>query len=221
MIIKTYLNFAKTFTLFILLSGVVAQSHRPPQSADIYSNPDKKVIMDPKVLDWLKEAPFSDPNLMDLKPNFSYEDWFARGRSLPGNIETLIELLEQEDLTHPSGNGMRAAYALGWIGDKRRRGVDALLRCLGSKDRALRIEATSALGRQGDATVLPILEKLLTNNKEDINVRANACIAVGRLRVPSSEVLLRQTLHDSDPFLVRCAEEALRLHGGGESGHSK
>lgn len=220
MIIKTYLIFAKTFTLFILFSTVVAQSHRPQQTADIYSNADKKVIMDPKVLDWLKEAPFSDPNLMELKPNFSYEDWFARGRSLPGSIETLIELLEQEDLMHPSGNGMRAAYALGWIGDRSKRVVDVLLRSLGSKDVALRVEATAALGRQGDASVLPTLEKLLADKKDDVNVRANACIAIGRLRVPSSEALLRQTLHDSDPFLVRCAEEALRLHGG-ESGHSK
>ena len=136
-------------------------------------------------------------------------------------METLVELLEQEDLMHPSGNGMRAAYALGWIGDKSKRVVDVLLRSLGSKDVALRVEATAALGRQGDASVLPALEKLLTDKKEDVNVRANACIAIGRLRVPSSEVLLRQTLHDSDPFLVRCAEEALRLHAGGESGHSK
>jgi len=167
------------------------------------------------VIDWLNEASFGDERRAMLYPNFSYEDWFARGRALPDSIETLIELLEQEDLMRPSGDGMRAAYALGWIGDKRKRAVDALLRSLGSKDVTLRVEAASALGRQGDATVLPILEKLLTNKNEDVNVRANACIAIGRLRVPSSEALLRQTLHDSDPFIVRCAQEALRLHGGG------
>ena len=167
-----------------------------------------------KVQRWLAEAPFDDPKALAARPNFSYEEWFERGRSLPESVATLVELLQREDLAHPSGNGMRTAYALGWIGDKRRSVVDALLRCLGSKDATLRAEAAAALGRQGDATVLPTLEKLLTNKAEEVNVRANACIAIGRLRVPSSEALLKQTLHDSDPFLVRCAEEALRLLSG-------
>ena len=174
-----------------------------------------------KEQEWLREAPFDDPKALAANPHFSYDESFARGRSLPEGVDTLVELLEQEDLMHRSGNGMRAAYALGWIGDRSKRVVDVLLRSLGSKDVPLRVEATAALGRQGDASVLPTLEKLLADKKDDVNVRANACIAIGRLRVPSSEVLLRQTLHDSDPFLVRCAEEALRLHAGGESGHRK
>lgn len=174
-------------------------------------------IMNKKVLEWLKEAPFNDPAALKSKPNFSYENWFARGRALPDAIDTLLELLMQEDLTHPSGDGKRIAYALGWIGDKRKRAIDVLLRVLGSKDVALRSEAAAALGRQGDVTVLPILGKLLTNKDEDVNVRANACIAIGYLRVPASEALLRQTLQDTDQFIVRCAEEALRLHGGAKS----
>jgi hypothetical protein len=216
-----FVKVANTFITLVLLSGCATQSYALPETADIYPQLHKGVIMNKEVLDWLKEAPFSDPDHMRLKPDFSYEDWFARGRSLPESIETLIKLLEREDLMHPSGNGMRTAYALGWIGDKRKRAIDALLRSLGSKDVALRVEATSALGRQGDETVLPTLEKLLTNKKEDVNVRANAIIAIGRLQLPSSEALIRQTLNDSDPFIVRCAEEALRLHGGGESERSK
>lgn len=163
------------------------------------------------VLDWVREAPFSDPVRLRAHPNFSYDDWFARGRALPRAVETLIALLEREDHEHPSGDGMRLAYALGWIGDKRRRGVDALLRALGSRDLTLRTEAASALGRQGDVTVLPTLEHLLTNENEDINVRANACVALGRLGVRSAEGLLRQTLSSQNSFLVACAQEALRL----------
>jgi HEAT repeat protein len=178
-------------------------------------------MIDEKVLAWVREAPFSDPNLMRLRPSFSYEDWFARGRAMPNAVETLIELLEKEDLTRPSGDGMRLAYALGWIGDKRRRGINALLRALGSKDITLRIEAVAALGRLGDRAVLAVLEELLKNEREDVNVRGNACIAIGRLRVPSSEALLKETLQDNDPFIVSCAKEALRLHAGGESEESK
>jgi HEAT repeat protein len=165
----------------------------------------------PKVVEWVKEPPFDDPIEQQQKPNFSYEDWFKRGRALPYVVETLIKLLEQEDPENPSGTGMRVAYALGWVGDKRKPAVEALYKTLNSKDLNLRIEAVSALGRQGDASVLPTLEKLLLNKEENINVRANACIAIGRLGVPSSEELLTNTLKDSDPFLVSCAKEALRL----------
>jgi HEAT repeat protein len=172
--------------------------------------------MDQAVLDWVREAPLTDPIKQSLKPNFSYDDWFARGRALPHAVETLIELLEREDLERPSSEGARFAYAFGWLGDKRRRGVDALLRALGSKDPGLRMEAASALGHLGDASVVPVLEKLLTDEKEDINVRANACVALGRIGAPSSEPLLRQTLQSPDPFIVACAQEALRLMGAAE-----
>ena len=170
-----------------------------------------------RMREWLSKAPFDDPRALSAQPNFSYENWLATGRSLPASIETLIEWLEQEDLAHPSGNGMRVAYALGWIGDKRKRGVDALLRSLGSGEVTLRIEAAAALGFQGDASTLPVLERLLANTHEDANVRANACIAIGRLGLPGSVTVLKQTLHDQDPFLVRCAEQALRLCSGGGS----
>ena len=147
-------------------------------------------------------------------PDFSYENWFEEGRSLPGAVEVLVELLQQEDLERPSGDGMRVAYALGWIGDDRKEAVDALLRALDSKDVALRVEATAALGRLGDPGVLPTLEKLLADKSEDINVRANACISIGRLGDPSSEKLLRATLKDKNPFIAKCAQEALRLLAG-------
>jgi HEAT repeat protein len=174
----------------------------------------------PKVVEWVKEPPFDDPVEQQRKPNFSYEDWFKKGRSLPHLIETLIKLLEQEDPEHPSGIGMRVAYALGWLGDKRKQAVEVLSKMLSSKDLNLRIEAVSALGRQGDASVLPTLEKLLLNKEENVNVRANSCIAIGRLGIPSSEKLLIDTLNDSDPFLVRCAKEALRLLHEKESPHN-
>ena len=167
--------------------------------------------MNKDAVEWVREAPFADPAAMRLRPDFSYDEWFARGRALPQAIETLIELLEREDLQRPSGDGMRVAYALGWIGDKRRRGVEALVRALASKDIALQVEATSAIGRQGNASDAALLESLLTNEAKDINVRGNACIALGNIGSPKSEPLLRQILEGRDAFLVSCAKEALRL----------
>jgi HEAT repeat protein len=173
----------------------------------------KETVMNKEVLEWVREAPFDDANAMQLRRDFSYDEWFTRGRALPGALETLVEILEKEDLVHPSGDGMRVAYALGWIGDRRKRIVEVLLRALGSRDIALRREAVSALGRQGDMSVLPTLENLLTNKNEDVNIRGNACISIGRIGSPSSEALLRAALGDKDPFIVACAQEALRLLG--------
>jgi hypothetical protein len=172
----------------------------------------KNLIMNNDVVEWVKEAPFDNPIAMEKKPDFSYDAWLARGRTLPHAAETLVQLLRREDLTHPSGDGMRVAYALGWIGQKGdRQAIEALIASINSKDVALRSEAAAALGRLGDASVVPTLERLLLNKHEDINLRANACIAIGRIGLPSSEKILRSALSDDDPFIVRCAEEALRL----------
>ncbi len=167
--------------------------------------------VNPKVEEWIKEPPFGDRLEQQKKPDFSYEDWFKRGRALPNAVESLIELLNREDLENPSGNGMRTAYGLGWIGDKRPQISEALLRCLESKDLNLRIEAVAALGRQSDASVVPTLAKLLLDKNENINVRGNACISIGRLKAPSSEKLLTDALNDEAPFIVLCAKEGLRL----------
>ena len=175
-----------------------------------------EIKMNNDLIAWVREAPFDDPAAMHKTPKFSYDDWFARGRSMPQAVETLIELLKREDLQHPSGDGMRLAYALGWIGDKRKEGIQALLRSLGSQDIKLRIEAASALGRQGDSTVLPILMKLMEDEKEDINVRANACIAIGRIGNHSSTASLKRLLQNDNSFLVTCAKESLRLLGQGK-----
>jgi hypothetical protein len=209
-IIMTASTLAVVSAAFALLAGCNNQGGvvtTPAAGVDIA----RGKFMNDEILEWLKEAPFDDPERAGLNPNFSYDEWFARGKSIPGSVDALVALLNSEDPLHPSGLGARAAYALGWVGDTSKPVVDALLRSLNSKDPGLRIEAVSALGRQGSADVLPILVTLLTNENEDVNVRANACIAIGRLRVPSSEPLLRRILQDKNAFLVRSAQEALRL----------
>ena len=196
--------------LVSLASCVHENSKSSNQAGDPLLPGDRK-SMNKKTLEWLMEAPFSDPNLMESKPDFSYEDWFSRGRALPGGVETLTEFLENEDLTHPSGNGMRTAYALGWIGDGRERTVNSLLRSIGSTDTALRMEAVAALGRLKATKTTSRLESLALDPDEDVNVRANACISIGLLRVESSEPKLRRLQNDSDSFVAQCATEGLRL----------
>jgi HEAT repeats len=170
-----------------------------------------------EVLQWVREAPFSDPVKLRASPNFSYEQWFARGRKLPGVADTLVELLEKEDLQHPSGDGMRIAYALGWVGDRGPRAIAALIRCLGSKDITLRIEAVAALGRIGDASVVELLENMVKDHRQDKNIRGNACVSLGRLGVRSAEPVLREALTDADRFVVLCAQEGLKLLQAHES----
>ncbi len=170
------------------------------------------------VEEWLMRAPF-DELRPELGPEqFSYEKWFEEGRALPLTVETLIDILSNEDLEKPSGRGMRTAYALGWIGDGRPQAIKALLYVLDSRDVALRAEAAAALGRLGDLTLAPRMEALFLNNKEDENVRANACIALGRLGAPSSLPIINDALADADSFIAGCAKEAMRLYKAGKKG---
>ena len=171
----------------------------------------EKRVKNPKVLDWVREAPFSDPVRLHARPNFSYEQWFARGRALPDVVDTLVELLNNEDPANPSGDGMRVAYGLGWIGDRRKPVVDALIKSLNSTDHALRSESVSALGRLGETSALSLFEELVKNKKEDINVRGNACVSIGRLGIPSGALVLEQALKDPEQFIVLCAQEGLKL----------
>jgi hypothetical protein len=173
--------------------------------------PKEKQMAEIKVLQWVREAPLSDYWRKDVNPNFSYEEWFARGRQLPGVVDTITELLEKEDLQHPTGDGERLAYALGWIGDRRQRVIAALVRCLGSKNLMLRIEAVAALGRIGDESVEPLLESLVNDRQQDTNIRGNACVSLGRLGARSAEPVLEKALKDPDQFVVECAREGLKL----------
>ena len=77
-------------------------------------------------------------------PGFSYDEWFKEGKALPRSVDILAGILEAENLEKPSADGMRIAYALGWIGDRRRQVVEALIRALQSRNVALRMEAISA-----------------------------------------------------------------------------
>src|SRR5262245_27229591 len=90
-----------------------------------------------KVLEWVRKAPFDDVRLQAASPGFSYEQWFQEGRALPRSVDILADVLGKEDLERPSGDGMRLAYALGWIGDRRPQVVEALTRAVHSRDTPL------------------------------------------------------------------------------------
>ena len=164
-----------------------------------------------QVLQWSREIPLTDPLKQRSNPNFSFEEWLARGRKLPGVVDTLIKLLDREDLQHPSGDGMRLAYALGSLGERRRPAVNTLVRSLGSKDVDLRSGAVMALGSIGDASEVELLEKVVKDRHENKYVRGNACVSIGRLGVRSAEPVLREALKDPEPFVALCAQEGLNL----------
>jgi HEAT repeat protein len=163
-----------------------------------------------KVEKWLAKAPFDDPKALAAQPKFSYEKWFEEGRALP-HIKEVLRLLLKKELEQSTGKGPRIAYALGWLGDKG--SIEVLTRALEAKDVALRIEAAAALGLIGDAKTLGPLTKLVEDVSEDQNVRANACVSIGRLGVPSGATVLRKAQTDREPFVARAAEEGLRLLG--------
>jgi hypothetical protein len=165
-----------------------------------------------RVLAWLSEAPFDDPAMLQSNPNFSYEDWFKRGRTIYYVEETLSQFVEVPVSQAADLRKAHAAYALGWVGTKgKKQTIQSLLYALTGKDNRVRMEAAAALGRLGDESVLEPLKKLAADRKEDVNVRGNAYVALGTLGIPSAEEVIRGGTQDPDPFIVKCAKEGLRL----------
>jgi hypothetical protein len=204
-------------TEMILAAGVILTFLVGDLSSQQGSVGKEKPMEEVQVLQWSREIPLTDPIRQRANPNFSFEEWLARGRKLPGVVDTLIKLLDGEDLQRPSGDGLRLAYALGSLGERRRPAVNALVRSLGSKDVELRSGAAIALGSIGDASVVHLLENLVKDRRENKYVRGNACVSIGRLGVRSGEPVLREALKDPEPFVVLCAEEGLKLiHPGPE-----
>ncbi len=162
------------------------------------------------VRSWLMEAPLDDPIALRMKPDFSYEHWFDEGRHLPNIVPVLIALLQQEDTKAPSPLAERAAYALGFIGDGR--ATQVLLQAIKSADPGLRSEAAASLGRVG----VPVesfapLRQLASDDAEDENVRANACISIGRLAPPGAASFLASLTSSPNSFVARAAAEGLRM----------
>lgn len=162
-----------------------------------------------RIIAWLKKAPLSDNMTEEVPFGFSYDQWFEEGRAISGSVATLVVLLERENFSKPSENAFRIVYALGWIGDSS--AIDVLLSALRSADARVRTEAVAALGQLHADQAFAPLRALLEDETEDTNVRANACISLGRLAQPGSEALLQKASKESDAFVAQCAEEGLRL----------
>lgn len=169
--------------------------------------PTKKQIL--RVREWLSEPPFEDARRLHEPREFSYEDWFERGRALPAVTESLIEILSGEPLDRPTRFNYGAAYALGWVGD--RRALPTLLQTMNAPHPLVRMESVAALGRLGDVSVVDSILAKLNDPKEQADVRANACVALGTLKAPGAKQALERARRDGDDFIVRSAEAALRL----------
>lgn len=78
--------------------------------------------------------------------------------------------------------------------------VPRLVRALGSRKSAVRDNAAWALGLIGDYSVMPELDKLLEDENEDVEVRRDAVLALGRFRQAEAVGILRERLvHDKMP----------------------
>lgn len=83
------------------------------------------------------------------------------------------------------------------------RSDEQLIQLLGDSDLTLRIRARRALVHRG----LPPLLRAIGSH--DPAIRANAAIGLGNFGDPGAKRALEHALHDSDPFVRFCAEDAL------------
>lgn len=138
--------------------------------------------------------------------------------------EALLKLLAGESLSEPTARTVDIVYALGRVGDQNAAGP--LLEALRKGNDALRATAAGALGDIRARNAFRQLRSLALDSAEDLNVRGNACIALGKLRSPKSREALEAVSAagitpspEADPvwrtsdeaFLARCMEAAMDL----------
>jgi HEAT repeat protein len=134
---------------------------------------------------WLEELPAND-----RAGPFSFDAWEERGRAIPSVTAALASLLAAEDLSAPTRRAINIVYALGRVGDQG--AVKPLLAAAAGGADLVRAEAVGALGSLGAEEALPLIRGLALDHAEDLNVRANACIAIGGLKPEDGLAILEQ-----------------------------
>ncbi|KAF6244918.1 hypothetical protein C6989_05935 [Nitrosopumilus sp. b2] len=155
------------------------------------------------------EPPFDTVEEIQKNPNYDYYDWFKRGKQLPKITEIIVGILKEQNFEDPSEVTDRIIYASGWVGDKNC--IAVLTPAIYSSHVYLASDAIAALGRLGAIGLFDTFVLLLLDKKQEINIRANALIAIATLRHTKSQELIDKMKKDSNLFLVKCAEEGQRI----------
>jgi hypothetical protein len=119
------------------------------------------------------------------------------------NAELWILALLKSDRLPCSRSSL--AFSLRFVGTKR--SVTFLVDLLRTERPEVQMEAAATLGALRASEAVPVL--LLAAREGDINVRANACIALGRLGGMRAAYCLQQAVLDPSPFVRECAAIAL------------
>jgi HEAT repeat protein len=155
-----------------------------------------------KALRWIGDERAVEPLIEALKDedeNVRYSAAKALGLMDSISVEPLIEALKDEDVRG------YAAYALGWIGDKR--AVEPLIEALNDDDGNVRRYAAKALGRIRDSwRVEPLIEAL---KDEDEDVRRYAAFALPWKRDERAVEPLIEVLKDENEDVRDFAAKAL------------
>lgn len=155
-----------------------------------------------EVRQWLARLPDDSPTTRETK-GFSFDDWIADGKAIKSIEGKLLHLLGSPNATR--FEQQHAVIALGFLGG--RASVSTLMSILQNGD-SWQTEAAAALGIIGDAKAVDALCAATKNRNH--NVRANACLALGRIGGIQAEACLREALADEDSWVRDSAFFALQ-----------
>jgi HEAT repeat protein len=115
----------------------------------------------------------------------------------PAALPDLLRSSEGDDLLPTSG----AIRAIGEMGPGAKSAVPSLVKALSNRDRRIRVAAVSALGGVRDPATVPLLTRILKNDK-DLKVRIFAADALAQFGPAAAEAV---------PTLIGAFKEALAL----------
>jgi hypothetical protein len=169
------------------------------------------------VRDWVRGMPpdqlpaGEDPSIRHFD---STEEWITWGKA---NIKELeAELLNFLEAERNEGIRSNAVRARSFVGTEK--SVDPLIRHLKEDHCLVQTQATVALGKlKAVRAVKPLCAAAQSTS---VNVRANACNALGWIGVldPDVEAVLEAAAEDTDYLVRACAADALKLLRQARSG---
>lgn len=162
---------------------------------------------DGAVYQWLWEMPMDTPQEVRTTP-LTYEEWRAKGFTF---VALSKRLLAMEEKTSDAWDRSLIAIAMGEYGESEC--VDKLIEMLRCDQDVVRIRAAEALGRIADERAIPALYQAASN--ENVNVRANAILGLGRIS-KKLNTEIRKGLTDRDEFVRECAQTALKMAEDGK-----
>lgn len=158
-----------------------------------------------RVEEWLRSLPATDNSFSDknyISNASTWSAWEIEGKKIKSIENLLLQMLDNEDYDEYTQS---IITALGYVGSEN--SYQALVLFARNNNPQIRMEAIGAIGNLKLNTAFSFLCRSIED--EDINVRANAYVAISKMHNQDAMLYLKKGLNDADGFVRLVVEKSI------------